>query len=191
MRHKDENKIKAIDEAVIDLFMAEGAQNVSISKIAKRAGVSQATIYIYYADKEAMLSHVYLGIKELFDGELFARVDEGSSAKAQLVTILMNFVHASLRHPREAFVMQSVNDNPSLVSAEAFAAGLQQSKQLGTLYQRALKEDIIRDISPALVVAFTFQPLRFLVTDAYRRDQELTDAEVNTAIEMCWNAIKA
>ncbi|WP_094092917.1 TetR/AcrR family transcriptional regulator [Paenibacillus physcomitrellae] len=36
-----------------------GFAETSISKIAKKAGVSAATIYIYYENKEDMLSKIY------------------------------------------------------------------------------------------------------------------------------------
>ena len=48
MRRKDDDKEKSIKEAVVKLILQEGFHGTSISKIAKLAGVSPATVYIYY-----------------------------------------------------------------------------------------------------------------------------------------------
>ncbi|NML21879.1 TetR/AcrR family transcriptional regulator [Pseudoflavitalea sp. G-6-1-2] len=55
MRTRDENKIAAIKEKAIELMVSDGLDGFSIQKLAKAAGVSPATIYIYYKDKEDLI----------------------------------------------------------------------------------------------------------------------------------------
>ena len=52
MRYKDEAKQDAIIEATVKLVNQIGFAATSTSKIAKKANVSSATIYIYYKNKE-------------------------------------------------------------------------------------------------------------------------------------------
>ena len=59
MRLKDEDKQRRIKEAMVNLILQEGIDGTSVSKIAKEAGVSAATIYVYYDSKEAMLAEVF------------------------------------------------------------------------------------------------------------------------------------
>ena len=59
MRNRDLEKQQRIKRATVELILREGIAGASVSKIAKRAGVSAATIYVYYNSKEAMLSEVY------------------------------------------------------------------------------------------------------------------------------------
>ena len=63
MRHKDEKKEQAVVAAAITLINERGFSEVSIAKIAKEAGVSPATIYIYYENKEDMLNKIYISLK--------------------------------------------------------------------------------------------------------------------------------
>lgn len=44
---------------MVSLILREGIDGASVSKIAKEAGVSPATIYVYYESKEAMLIEVF------------------------------------------------------------------------------------------------------------------------------------
>lgn len=59
MRKKDDEKQRCIKNAVVQLILEVGFQGASISKIAKVAGVSPATVYIYYENKDAMLRDIY------------------------------------------------------------------------------------------------------------------------------------
>ena len=63
MRYKDEHKKEAIYEATILLLNKEGFSSTSMSKIAKHAGVSASTIYIYFKNKDDMLKKLYLDTK--------------------------------------------------------------------------------------------------------------------------------
>ena len=59
MRIKDEDKQRRIKDAMVRLILREGIDGASVSKIAREAGVSPATIYVYYESKEAMLAEVF------------------------------------------------------------------------------------------------------------------------------------
>ncbi len=59
MRTKDEDKQLRIKRATVSLILREGIDGTSVSKIAREAGVSPATIYVYYDSKEAMLAEVF------------------------------------------------------------------------------------------------------------------------------------
>jgi AcrR family transcriptional regulator len=53
-------KKEAIIEAARELFAARGMQDVGISEIAKRAGVSQVSIYNYFGDKSALAKEAFV-----------------------------------------------------------------------------------------------------------------------------------
>ena len=58
MRYRDENKVQAIRESAIEKVAKHGLENFGINRLAKAAGVSPATIYIYYKDKEDLLTSI-------------------------------------------------------------------------------------------------------------------------------------
>jgi AcrR family transcriptional regulator len=63
MRTKDDEKEAALFEATVKLVNEIGFASSSVSKIAKEAGVSPATIYVYYKNKEDLLVSTYIAIK--------------------------------------------------------------------------------------------------------------------------------
>jgi AcrR family transcriptional regulator len=65
---REERKAQ-IKEVVLEIIFEEGFQNTSISKIAKRAGISKGLLYNYYESKEEMIREV------IFDGmDKFMRI---------------------------------------------------------------------------------------------------------------------
>lgn len=190
MRHKDENKIKALHAAVIDTVIEDGYQNLSVAKIAKRAGVSAATLYIYYADKQALLSAVYLAIKDQIDGELFKHQAPERSIEAQFKLALHNYADALRRYPREAAVMRIFNANPALISPVAFEAGMARAQPLAALCTQGVAQQAMRAVAPELFIAFTFTPLDSIAEASFRSGQPLAEATVNALIEMAWAACR-
>ncbi|HTI08499.1 MAG TPA: TetR/AcrR family transcriptional regulator [Puia sp.] len=59
MRTRDENKVEAILQKALEMVVKEGFDGLSMQKLAKAAGVSPATIYIYFKDKEDMLLQLH------------------------------------------------------------------------------------------------------------------------------------
>ncbi|MCW3467297.1 TetR/AcrR family transcriptional regulator [Chitinophaga nivalis] len=58
MRVRDESKIQAITAKAIEMVANDGLENLGINRLAKAAGVSPATIYIYYKDKDDLLTRI-------------------------------------------------------------------------------------------------------------------------------------
>ncbi|MBN2522603.1 MAG: TetR/AcrR family transcriptional regulator [Bacteroidales bacterium] len=58
---REERKTQ-IKEVALEIISEEGIQNSSISKIAKRAGISKGLLYNYYESKEQMIKEI------IFDG---------------------------------------------------------------------------------------------------------------------------
>ena len=55
MRARDENKERTIRQKAIEMIVKEGPDGFGVNRLAKAAGVSPATIYIYYKDKEDLI----------------------------------------------------------------------------------------------------------------------------------------
>ncbi|HCX23361.1 MAG: TetR family transcriptional regulator [Flammeovirgaceae bacterium] len=58
MRTRDEAKERAIHQKGLQLIVEEGFDGLSMHKLAKAAGVSPGTIYIYYKDREDLIKQI-------------------------------------------------------------------------------------------------------------------------------------
>lgn len=59
MRRQDEEKKRLIRENAFQIFFKEGFGGFSMQKLARAAGVSPATLYIYYKDKDDLIMQLY------------------------------------------------------------------------------------------------------------------------------------
>jgi TetR/AcrR family transcriptional repressor of multidrug resistance operon len=66
MRTRDENKEKTIRETAMKMIVEEGFDGMSMQKLAKAAGVSPATIYIYFKNREEMITQLYMDVQRTF-----------------------------------------------------------------------------------------------------------------------------
>lgn len=62
MRTRDEAKEKLVRSKALEMLVQEGFNGFSMQKLAKAAGVSPATLYIYFKDKDDLI--IQLGIEE-------------------------------------------------------------------------------------------------------------------------------
>jgi TetR/AcrR family transcriptional regulator, multidrug resistance operon repressor len=60
MRTRDENKRLAICQKALKMCVEKGFDGLSMQKLAKSAGVSPATIYIYFKDRDDLIVKVWI-----------------------------------------------------------------------------------------------------------------------------------
>src|SRR5438046_8397040 len=58
MRVRDIHKEISIRDKAIEMIAKEGLDSFSMQKLAKAAGVSPATLYIYYVDREDLILQI-------------------------------------------------------------------------------------------------------------------------------------
>ncbi|HWK04991.1 MAG TPA: TetR/AcrR family transcriptional regulator [Puia sp.] len=114
MRARDENKMEAIFQSALAMIVEEGFEGLSMQKLAKTAGVSPATIYIYFKDKEDMLLQLHKREKERY----FACVLEGFDPEMDFATGLAvqwkNRARYIIDHPDRGHFLEHFNFTPLL-----------------------------------------------------------------------------
>jgi len=99
MRTKDENKRIAIRDATIAEVVAGGLAGASIARIAKRANLSQGTIYLYYPTKDALIRQIYIEIKLDMRNALMTCFDKTASTAENIRTVWFALLNYALDQP--------------------------------------------------------------------------------------------
>lgn len=60
MRLRDEHKETALRKKAVEMIVKEGLDGLSMQRLAKAAGCSPATIYIYFKDRDDLIVQVFL-----------------------------------------------------------------------------------------------------------------------------------
>ncbi len=114
MRKKDDEKQNAIKRAVVKIVLEEGMHGASISKIAKAAGVSPATVYIYYDNKDVMLRDIYYEYAEGLFSYLLNQVTDSDDAKSFVDIIVREYYNYMIDHEEVYHFVEQFGSCPSL-----------------------------------------------------------------------------
>ena len=188
VRVKDDKKLRGICDAAIELITANGFAATSMSKIAKAADVSPATIYVYFENKEQLLNETYLLVKQELCAELLKGFKQDSSVEEAFKITWNNFYRYATENPvRFAFAEQF--SNSPLVSGICQEAIMKFFKPMLDLFERGKKEKFFKDIPLEIFHAFTFSPLTGLIKEHLSGAIKLDKKMLAKTYEIAWDAV--
>ncbi|MCB9777787.1 MAG: TetR/AcrR family transcriptional regulator [Alphaproteobacteria bacterium] len=99
-------KRSRIVEAAVQIFAEKGFRQARVSDIARRAGVADGTIYLYFKNKEDLLLVIFEEKMEVLVDELRQALQGISDPLQRLRVYAENHFHAVQEHPALAQVLQ-------------------------------------------------------------------------------------
>jgi len=161
-----------------------------MSKIAKMASVSPATIYIYFENKQDLINQLYLEIKAAFSAYAFKNYNEEESVKDSFKQVWMNIADFKLNQIPESNFLSQIDNSP-IVDEESRLKGLKHLQPLLDLWERGQQKGVIKLVSPYLLYAYTIYPLAFLSNMKQKELLVLSEKNLEEAFQSAWNSIKA
>lgn len=189
MRTKDDSKKAALFEATVKLVNEMGFVFSSVSKIAKEANVSPATVYVYYKNKEDLLASTYVEIKQNLSEAILQDFDSRLPVRDILEKIWFNLFEYVSNQPDYFKFAEQFSNSPysSLVDQETLD---QYYESVFNVLQRGIDEKIIKNVHFDILTAFMFYPMLALSKSGLCQDFELNDEHIETAFTLAWDAIK-
>src|SRR6185312_5510255 len=96
-RRLPEARPRQILDAAIDVFGESGLAAARLEDIAKRAGVSKGTIYLYFSNKETLFCEM---IRRLVGDTIVQAQARAAATSASAVDQLVDYAHSVWRHVR-------------------------------------------------------------------------------------------
>jgi AcrR family transcriptional regulator len=189
MRSKDDIKQEALFEATVKLVNETGFAASSVSKIAKEAGISPATIYIYYKNKEDLLVSTYVEIKKNIGRAVHENFDETLPIRDILKQVWFRMFNYISEHPDYFQYTEQFANSPY--------QALVDKKEIETFFEpvirvlcRGIEQKIIKNVDFHILTAFIFYPILALSNARVCLDFELTQDNIEAAFTMAWDAIR-
>jgi len=120
-RPRSEDKHDAIVNAAITV-LAELGERAPTSRIAKVAGVAEGTLFTYFSNKEALLNHLYVGLKAELRQVMMAQYPLDADLKTQMHHVWQRYVEWGVSYPNQRKVMAQLSTSEQIT---------EQSKQIG------------------------------------------------------------
>ena len=186
---KSIDKKNALINATIELVNNNGFHATSMSRIAKMANVSPATIYLYFENKQDLVNKTYIEVKGKYTAYAFENYNENMSIEAGFELIWKRIADFKLKECENAMFLAQC-DNTPIIDEESRQKGIKHLQPLLDLWVRGKNEGIIKPISDYLLYAYSINPLSFLMMSQKRGAFKLDKTHIEEAYHAAWSSIK-
>ena len=187
MRTRDQKKYNAVVKSSIELTNKLGFSGISMSKIAKEANVSPATIYIYFKNKEDLLTAIYYDIRKKASESVLADINASMSIKEQFNAIWNNSFSFYINHPE--YTQYREQFEQTTMMKEVRTDEFELNKYTIELLTKGIDNKIIRDLPIPILISFAFIPIITLLRFHFNDILTMSEEEIDNARSMAWKAI--
>lgn len=162
LRTRDENKEQAIRQKAIEMIVNDGFDGLSMQKLAKAAGVSPATIYIYFNDREDLILQVFHEVNNAMLESALEGFDPDMHFEEGMRIQWRNRARYYLKNPLHMVFLEQMkhspfNDKTQNISAQRFG------EKMRAFIQRALKRKELIKLPFEAYWSIAYAPLYQLV----------------------------
>jgi len=184
------NKRGAILEGALRAFFERGFSGSTLPQIAKYAGVSAATVYLYFESKEALANALFAEWKERLIAETVVGIDLDAPPRAVFMSFWTGLLEFGRKQPEAYLVMEEMLHSPHLSAA---------NKELDDRFTGEARRFLGRYRDEGILVPHPTEVLEAFVSGSagqmVRAHAEgrvdLDDDTIESTGRMCWRAIRA
>lgn len=191
MRKKDDTKKKRIQDATAAIILKQGAAAVSTVKVAKRVGISQSNVYLYFKNKDDLLLSVYQ--RELarinFTGDFERIRDPQLPVTQRLQLYLRSIFEYALAHPESMtliqqikFLMGRTDDNP--------LADQMSNNVVVALLKEAQSAKVIKMVPINVMMAMVFAAVQTHAQNLIHQQYGPSDYQFHDFYQLIWDAFR-
>jgi len=157
MRKKDDEKRNNIKKAVVDIILEQGMNGASISRIAQTAGVSPATVYIYYENKDEMLRDIYNEYAEDIFSHLLHHLNSKMSGEQFIDNLIREYYDYITTNEEIYHFVEQFDFCPALKKGCHSLSGPDKLDAMLTDY---IRHGVIRDYDASNIWGMLFYPIK-------------------------------
>lgn len=189
MRLQDENKRNQIYDATAQLINELGFTNVSMSKIAKVAGVSKAGLYTYFKDKEDMFEKTYIHFKQQMLTSCLDNIDDTDTMYSTVMQFCNNLLTFIKSNEERFMFLEQCNSDPKLKAVQSETIDNLMQKHI-EIFQKGIDDQILKDVHPLLLISFCVFSINQIYKEYNHENSVLGEIRFDNVFLMTWDAIK-
>lgn len=194
MRVRDENKEITIRERAMEMIVNEGFDGLSMHKLAKAAGVSPATIYIYYKNREDLLHQLFHEAQKAFAATALRNFDPNVSLEEGLWRQWKNRLAFILEYPVYYQFYEQFR-NTHLINHKSVDLSVFRENMM-LFVKNAVKRGELTKMEPEIFWSIAYGSFYSLVKFHLQEKKmmsqtfKLTDAKLKQTLKMVLKALK-
>ncbi|HLP13914.1 MAG TPA: TetR/AcrR family transcriptional regulator [Flavobacteriales bacterium] len=194
MRTRDTNKELAVRDKALKMIVKEGFDGLSMQKLAREAGVSPATIYIYFKNREDLLHKLFADVQDKFSDVALKGFDPAMSLEDGLWLQWKNRLNFILKYPVHFSFHEQFGHSPLVNHKSVKLAVFKENMR--NFVAKAMKEGEIKKMEPEIFWSMVYGPFYALVKFHLNKKNftgkkfEITEAKMRQAFNMVMKALK-
>ncbi len=195
MRLKDENKEAMLRWKAMEMIVKEGFDGLSMQKLAKAAGVSPATIYIYFKNREDLLNHLFNDVQQKFSDVSLSGFNPDLSFKEGLWLQWKNRLKFVIKYPVHYSFYEQFRNSPLINHGDIKMLGFKENMK--QFVMNAIRRGEMKKMEPEVFWSVAYGPFYSLVNfhlnkkTMMNNNFTLTDAKMKVAFDMIIKAFKS
>ena len=183
------DKRERILDAALALFAERGFHGTAMPPIAKAASVGAGTIYRYFESKEALVNVLYRREKERVTAHVMEGFPAHLSPREQFHHFFRSIVGYARDHEASFRFLEHHHHADYLDEESQQLEARVMGLALAYLTQTAAAR-ITKPVTPAVLVSVVWGGITRLMKEAWDGRLELSDATLDEAEAVCWEAVR-
>lgn len=190
MRLKDETKRLSIIEQTLNIVYEDGIAGLKMVKLAKRVGISVSTLYIYYSNKEDLVTSIHKELLSKFAMESRKAIDEDLPFKLKLKSLWLFWINMFIENSKQINFFRQIKQSPYGKKLLGETKDINQKLTI-ELLEVGKSEGLIKDIDNEYLIEIMKALFKHFVELISLQKIKLNEQEINTWFGFYWDAIKA
>lgn len=183
------DKSEKILLVALELIIERGLERTPMSMIADKAEVGMGTVYRYFKDKEDIINHIYIKIKEEEAALIFMNYADNRSVEKTFKDYYGRMIDYFLNnHLRFSFICQYAFS--PIITKEVQEKAMAKFHHFDTMYKIGLKEQLFKKLPAAHMTYFIFSSIAFWLKAAGELKITVDKKYKAKLLQMAWDSIK-
>lgn len=180
-------KKEVIKKAALELLAEQGVHATPMSAIAKKAGTGMGTIYNYFPNKENLINHLYVCIKNE-ERTIFKGYNSEQSLKKQFENYYKNTVDFFIDNRSYFHFIEQLQASP-IITQESKRVGYNAIASVLELIENGKREKQIKRIDTEELMNFIGGTILSFLR-LHHQDDTRVMPSLKNHLDMVWDAIK-
>lgn len=186
-RPRSDDRRNAILSAATRVIASQGLGGAATATIAKEAGVSNGSLFVYFDTKAMLINELYVGLKTEMGKAAIAGLPAESEPRAQVLHMWTHWLRWAATHPekRRALAQLEVADD---ITAESHQTVSVAFTGIAELLERSRANGPMQDASLGFVLTLT-TAIADATMDAMIREPADAETHSRVAFDAIWRVL--
>ena len=185
---RQRTKKKVILKSTLELIADKGFHGMSMSDLAKHAGISPGTVYVYYKSKDDLIVDLFHVIRLEMEEAILHEFNSSLDLHFQYNLLTSNLIKYYLKNKHAFLFMEQFYLSPFMEHVfEAFSGKVVDSFK--EIYSKGLQEGVFKNLPLEVMTSLIYGPIVSLVRKHHNNLFQINDETISQIISASFKSI--